>query len=123
MPIFRVREQVTVTMNGRKFTFRRTQFPLVLAYAITSHSAQEITKERVIINYGSNQVNHALFFVPFSRAKTLDGIFLKDFKKEYVYCDPTVLEEYQRLETTARYKFENTYLYDPWFYNSSTKEV
>ena len=96
---------------------------MVLAYAITSHSAQGITKERVIIDYGSNQVKHALFFVPFSRAKTLDGIFLKDFKSDYVHCDPRVLEEYQRLETTARYKFENTYLYDPWFYNSSTKEV
>ena len=73
VPIFRVREQVTVTMNGRKFTFRRTQFPLVLAYAITSHSAQGITKERVIIDFGPNHAKHALFSVPFSRAKTLDG--------------------------------------------------
>ena len=113
VPIFRVREEVTVTMNGTKFKFRRTQFPLVLAYAITSHSAQGITKERVIIDFGPNQAKHALFSVPFSRAKTLDGIFLKDFKREYVNCDPTVLEEYERLETRARYKFENTYLYDP----------
>ena len=33
------------------------------------------------------------------------------------------MEEYERLETRATYQFENTYLYDPWFYNSITKEV
>ena len=79
-------------INGRNFTFRRTQFPLVLAYAITSHSVQGITKEKVIIDYGSNPAKHALFFVPFSRAKTLDGIFLKDFKREYVHCDQQFLK-------------------------------
>ena len=90
---------------------------MVLAYAITSHSAQGLTKERVIIDYGSNKAQHALFSVPFSRGQTLDGIFLKEFKREYVHCDSRVLEEYEQLETKATYQFENIYLYDPCFWN------
>ena len=81
VPILRVSEKITLTYHGKKYQFKRTQFPIVLAYAITSHSAQGLTKERVIIDYGSNKAQHALFSVPFSRGQTLDGIFLKDFKK------------------------------------------
>ena len=77
VPIFKISEQVTLKIDGTKFIFRQTQFPLVLAYDITSHEAQGITKERVIIDYGSNHAKHALFSVPFSRAKTLEGIFFK----------------------------------------------
>ena len=95
---------------------------MVLAYAITCHASQGITKERVIIDYTETRPKHALFSVPFSRGKTLDGIFLKSFKKQYVYCDPQVLNEYDRLEKTAMYQFSNTYLYDNWLINASTKE-
>ena len=122
VPIVRISEQVKLTVDGKQYTFKRTQFPLVVAYAITSYASQGITKERVIIDYGDNKQKHALFSVPFSRATTLDGIFLKKFKKEYVYCDPRVIQEYQRLENTAKYQFQNTYLYDPCFLNASTNE-
>ena len=77
VPILMVSEKITLTSHGKKYQFKRTQFTIVLAYAITSHSAQGLTKERVIIDYGSNKAQHALFSVPFSRGQTLDGIFLK----------------------------------------------
>ena len=60
---------------------------------------------------------HGLFCVPFSRAKTLDGVFLKSFQKSYVYCDPDVIKELHRLEETSTFKFSNIYLYDDYFYN------
>jgi len=94
VPIVKVSEIITLQFEGTKFKFKRTQFPMVLAYAITSHSAQGITKERVIIDYGSNKAQHALFSVPFSRAQTLNGIFLKKIERKYVYCDYRVIEEY-----------------------------
>ena len=97
-------------MDGKQYTFKRCQFPLVLAYAITCYASQGITKERVIIDYTGNRQSHALFSVLFSRAKTLDGIFLKSFKKEYVYCDPQARNEYDHLEKTGMYQFSNTYL-------------
>merc|ERR1712240_563091 len=122
IPIVRHKEQLKLTYEGKQYTFKRSQFPLVLGYAITCHASQGITKERVIIDYTGTRPKHALFSVPFSRGKTLDGIFLKSFKTQYVYCDPQVLNEYDRLEKTAMYKFSNTYLYDNWLINPSTKE-
>ena len=80
VPILRISEQVKLTVEGKQYTFKRTQFPLVVAYATTSYLSQGVTKERVIIDYGENKQKHALFSVPFSRAKSLDGIFLKKFK-------------------------------------------
>merc|ERR1711889_16535 len=122
IPLVRHTEQLKLKYDGKQFTFKRSQFLLVLAYAITCYASQGITKERVIIDYTGNRQNHALFSVPFSRGKTLDGIFLKSFKKQYVYCDPHVLNEYDRLEKTAMYQFLNTYLYDNCLINASTKE-
>merc|ERR1712089_93292 len=122
VPIVRHSEQLKLTYEGKPYTFKRSQFPLVLAYAITCYASQGITKERVIIDYTGNRQKHALFSVPFSRGKTLDGIFLKSFKPQYVYCDPQVLNEYDRLEKTAMYQFCNTYLYDNWPINASTKQ-
>merc|ERR1712121_556949 len=122
IPIVRHTEQLKLTYEGKQYTFKRSQFPLVLAYAITCYASQGITKERVIIDYTGTRPKHALFSVPFSRGKTLDGIFLKSFKTQYVYCDPQVLNEYDRLEKTAMYQFSNTYLYDNWLINASTKE-
>merc|ERR1712115_426821 len=122
VPIVRHSEQLKLTYERKPYTFKRSQFPLVLAYAITCHASQGITKERVIIDYTGNRQKHALFSVPFSRGQTLDGIFLKSFKPQYVYCDHQVLNEYERLEKSAMYEFCNTYLYDNWLINASTKQ-
>merc|ERR1712177_25594 len=122
VPIVRHTEQLKLKYDGKQYTFIRSQFPLVLAYAITCYASQGITKERVIIDYTGNRQKHALFSVPFSRGKTLDGIFLKSFKPQYVYCDHQVLNEYERLEKSAMYEFCNTYLYDNWLINASTKQ-
>ena len=108
-----------VKVDGKQYTLKRRQFPLTVAYAITCHASQGITKERVIIDYTDHRKKkHALFSVPFSRAKTLDGVFLKSFKRSYVHCDTRVLQEYERLERSAQYQFQNTYLYDPYFFNA-----
>ena len=104
----------------KKYSFNRSQFPLTLAYAITCHASQGITKDRVIIDFSVKDRKHALFSVPFSRAKSLDGVFLSSFKKSYVHCDPLVIEEYKRLETSSQYIFENVYLYENYFFNTYT---
>ena len=69
VPIVNVSEKITLTSYRKTYKFRRTQFPTVLAYAITSHSAQGITKDRVIINYDSNQAKHTFFFVHIAEQK------------------------------------------------------
>ena len=122
VPIQRTKETISASINNKKYTFQRNQFPLVTAYAITCHASQGLTKERVIIDYRTSRKSHALFFVPFSRAKSLDGIFLKDFKKSYVHCDPDVITELRRLENTATYCFSNIFLFDNFFFNTYTAQ-
>lgn len=121
VPITRTSEVISLKQAGKSYTFKRTQFPLVLAYAITCHSSQGLTKERVIIDFPSAQKRHASFFVAFSRATSLEGFFLLNpFKKESIFCDQHVLNEYERLKTSAEYKFLNTYLDDPCFFYGSS---
>ena len=92
VPIFKISEHLKLKMDGKQYTFKRSQFPLVVAYAIICYASQGITKERVIIDYTGNTKKHALFSVLFSRVKTLDGIFLSNFEKTHGHCDPHVLK-------------------------------
>ena len=39
-----------------------------------------------------------------------------------MYCDPDVTKELKRLQTTASYQLKNTYLYDVYFVNSTSKQ-
>merc|ERR1712243_155901 len=55
VPIVRHSEQLKLTYERKPYTFKRSQFPLVLAYAITCYASQGITKERVIIDYTGNR--------------------------------------------------------------------
>ena len=80
VPIVRISEQLKLKVDGKQYTFKRSQFPLVVAYAITCHASQGITKELVIIDYTENRKKHALFSVPFSRENMLDCIFLSSFE-------------------------------------------
>ena len=63
-------------MNG-EVTASRTQFPLRLAYAITSHKAQGLTLDRISCHLSQNDVfEPGMAYVAVSRVKTLDGLFL-----------------------------------------------
>ena len=51
-------------------------------------------------------------------------VYSRKNSRKNVYCEPEAIEEYQRLENTAKYQFENTYLYEPCFFNVvTTKEL
>ena len=49
VPIVRISEQVKLKVDEKQYTFKRSQFPLVLVYAITSHSSQGITKNESLL--------------------------------------------------------------------------
>ena len=54
-----------------------TQYPLMLAWAVTIHKAQGKTFDRVIIDVGRGTFAHGQMYVALSRCTTLGGIILK----------------------------------------------
>ena len=54
-----------------------TQFPLMLAWAVTIHKGQGKTFDRVIVDIGKGTFAHGQMYVALSRCTTLGGIVLK----------------------------------------------
>ncbi len=69
-----------------------TQFPLMLAWAITIHKSQGKTLERVIIDLGTGAFAAGQLYVALSRCKTLTGIALKQpVTPADIQCDEQVV--------------------------------
>jgi hypothetical protein len=54
----------------------RTQFPLIVCYAITVHKSQSITEDRIVTDLSCRDFQTGLSYVAVSRVKTLEGLML-----------------------------------------------
>ncbi len=81
-----------------------TQFPLMLAWAITIHKSQGKTFDKVIIDIGRGTFAHGQMYVALSRCTTLEGIILKrPILKKHIWMDWKVVDfltkyQYRRAE-------------------------
>lgn len=71
-----------VTAVAKSFTDRnvactRTQFPLMLAWAVTTHKAQGLPLEKAVIDIGAKEMVPGLTYVALARVKTLEGLVFK----------------------------------------------
>ena len=75
-------------------TLKVTQFPLVLAYALTIHKSQGKTIERVACDI-SNCFDYGQAYVALSRCRSLDGLYLlNEVNKTKIITSPEVREFY-----------------------------
>lgn len=104
-PIIKFVCGVTETIKPSRWIFRvgggntiaRKQIPIKCAWAISIHKSQGMTLDCVEISLGRVfEVGQA--YVALSRAKSLAGLRVLDFKGSCVKADPTVLGFYSRLE-------------------------
>jgi hypothetical protein len=85
----------TYAKDGERIT--RVQFPLQLAYSMTIHKAQGTTLERIYVDLGKNIFAYGQAYVALSRTKSLENLFLLDFKPEHIKADPQAIEFYRNL--------------------------
>ncbi|MDD5190748.1 MAG: AAA family ATPase [Dehalococcoidales bacterium] len=83
-----------------------TQFPLMLAWAVTIHKSQGKTFDKVIIDFGRGTFVHGQAYVALSRCTSLEGIVLKQpFRKQHILMDYDVIKfltkfQYARAENS-----------------------
>jgi ATP-dependent DNA helicase PIF1 len=74
VPIFRSRRNFS---HGSQ-ACTRTQFPLILAYAITVHKSQGISLDQAVLNITDKEFAPGLTYVAVSCVRTLDGLLFEE---------------------------------------------
>ena len=77
-----------------------SQYPLILAWAITIHKIQGSTLSMAEMDIGKNIFTYGQTYVALSRIRSLDGLYLSGFDPSRVKANPKVKEFYDRIPTT-----------------------
>ena len=84
---------------------KRTQFPLMLAWACTVHKVQGLSLEKAVINFDLEKqrgFNCGQIYVALSRVTSINGMYLTGtYKANAIKADNSVTEEYERLRNTS----------------------
>ena len=80
--------------NNDLLLAKRTQYPLVLGYAVTVHKIQGCTLESAVMDI-SFVFTHGLMYVALSRVKTIEGISIKSMNLAELTPNPVIDAWYQ----------------------------
>ena len=75
----------------------RRQFPLVLAWATTIHKVQGLTTDQIVVDMKGQAFTAGQAYVAFSRVKTLQGLFIKNFNPASIKVSSSVVTEMEPL--------------------------
>ena len=91
VPICR-HEVVFLVGRNKAAEASRRQFPLVLAWAITIHKVQGLTMEQIVVDMKNVAFDAGQAYVAFSCVKTLQGLFIKNFKPANIKVSPNIVK-------------------------------
>jgi uracil-DNA glycosylase len=77
----------------------RSQIPLQLAFAVTTHKCQGSTLDSALVDIGSGIFEYGQAYVALSRVRSLDALYVHDFDKTAFRAHPKVKEFYSKLVT------------------------
>ena len=95
----RVKTRFCVLKN---FYVYRTQFPLILAYAVTIHKCQGLSLDCAIVDLSEKVFSSGMAYVALSRVRSLSGLHLSAFVPSSIMASSSCLKEVNRLRQTFR---------------------
>ena len=116
-------------INHGNHKYVRTQFPIILAYAVTAHKSQGDSLEEVTIDFTKDlsgkkpYITAGSFYVAITRATKSENVYLKDFDKSYIKVDPKISEKIDAMRKTRPYNFKKICNEDPIFMKSGEEKL
>ena len=115
-------------LNHGNHKYVRKQFPVILAYAVTAHKSQGESLEEVCVDFTTDEKNKkpyiiaGSFYVAITRATKSENVYLKDFDRNYIKCNPSIAEKIDSMRIIRPYRFKKYYNEDNIF-NEEGKEI
>lgn len=81
-----------------EITVKRSQLPLILAFASTIHKSQGLTIDCIEVDLGDTIFAKGQFYTALSRVKSLEGLSITQLNFDRMICDPRVRGFYEALE-------------------------
>ena len=126
VPIEVTKTRFEINQGNHKYV--RTQFPVILAYAVTAHKSQGESLEEVSIDFTPDSakkkpfITSGSFYVAITRATRSENVYLKDFDQSYIKCNPNIGEKIDSMRLTRPYEFKKIYNEDEIF-NEEGNEI
>lgn len=92
------RHEYTFTEDDEKVLYKIVQYPFILAYALSIHKVQGCTLDYAIIDLGFSVFEASMSYVALSRVRNLDGLLLKSYQPQRIFCHQDALAFYENLE-------------------------
>ena len=128
VPIQKSKAQFEINHGNHKYT--RSQFPLILGYAIRAHKAQGATLKEVVIDFTPDVVDNKTknpfiiegsFYVAITRCKNSEHVYLKDFDSSYIKVKKGIAEKVEDMRKTRPYKMYKVFNKAEVFQNSNSE--
>lgn len=102
--------QATFEIPRIKLKVKRSQFPMVLCFCMTSYKSQGQTLQATILDFKDAISKHGHFYVGVTRVRNSEGLFIRNFAPSQIQCRDDVKRELQILRRNKKYVFSKTYL-------------
>ena len=106
-------------LNSGNLTYLRSQFPLELAYASTSHKCQGQTLHEVIIDFSDEKIFPGSFYVALIRVKRGENVYLRKYNTALIMVNEEVEQKMMEMRTLKTYTPDKIYLYNKIFKNEN----